>query len=98
MGEAMVTARMSEDKKRAGARILAREGLTASQAVNRLYDRLIETGDADFLVPDAVRHDASAWRRAAQFVDSLSVPQKSRFDNMTKGEIKMERLRARGLM
>ena len=34
MYESMVTARMLDEKKRKGARILAREGLSASQAIN----------------------------------------------------------------
>ena len=49
MGEAMVTGRMAPGKKRRGGQILHREGLTASQAINRMYDCLIEKGDASFL-------------------------------------------------
>lgn len=46
--------------------------MNASQAVNILFDRLIEEGSADFLLQDG---DASAderWASAARFVDSLS--------------------------
>ena len=42
--DSMVTARMSAQKKAAGARVLADAGLTASQALNRLYDYLISFG------------------------------------------------------
>ena len=42
MDDSMVTARMLEKKKREGARILSREGLSASQAINLMYDRMIE--------------------------------------------------------
>lgn len=94
----MVTARMSESKKRAGARILARDGLNASQAVNRMYDRMIEAGNADFLGSGVRVGDAGAWERAARFVDSLSEKRSTRFDGMTKPQIKMERLRSRGLI
>ena len=38
MGEAMVTGRMAPGKKRRGGLVLQREGLTASQAINRMYD------------------------------------------------------------
>ena len=37
MDDSMVTARMLDEKKRKGARILAREGLSASQAINLMY-------------------------------------------------------------
>ena len=49
MDEAMVTGRMSVEKKTAGAEVLARAGMNASQAVNMLYDRLVEEQDVSFL-------------------------------------------------
>lgn len=97
MAEAMVTGRMSESKKKKGGNILKREGLNASQAINLLYDRLIEEGEASFLT-GAQQRDADRWRAAAEFVDSLSEHRVTRFDTMTKAEIKMERLKSRGLM
>ena len=42
--DAMVTARMPAGKKEAGARVLKELGLTASQAINMLWDELISTG------------------------------------------------------
>lgn len=42
---AMVTGRMSLDKKRRGGEILAHYGLSASQAINLLYDRILARGD-----------------------------------------------------
>ena len=42
MTYAMVTARMTQEKKEAGNRILERLGTNPSQAVNRLYDYLLE--------------------------------------------------------
>ena len=71
MGEAMVTGRMAPGKKRRGALVLQREGINASQAINRMYDRIIEDGDAEFLTDRCVADDESAWARAAEFVDSL---------------------------
>ena len=52
MDDSMVTARMLDEKKRKGARILAREGLSASQAINLMYDKMIEEGEAGFLRAD----------------------------------------------
>ena len=74
MGEAMVTGRMAPGKKRRGGLILQREGLTASQAINRMYDRLIENGDASFLTGIVAAEDEAAWDNAVEFVDSLSEP------------------------
>lgn len=97
MNDAMVTGRMPSDKKTQGARVLQNNNLTASEAINLLYDKLIQEGSADFLTKDSTPKDV-AWQNAARFVDSLSSPQQSRFDTMTKNEIKAERLRKRGLL
>lgn len=48
MDDSMVTARMLDEKKRKDARILAREGLSASQAINLMYDKMIEDGGGWF--------------------------------------------------
>lgn len=98
MADVMVTGRMPERKKQQGLRVLKRRGLNASQAVNLLFDRLIEEGNADFLLQD---DDASAnerWTSAAHFVDGLSRKRSTRFDDMTKTEIKLDRLSAKGLV
>ena len=52
----MVTARMAAEKKRRGASVLTRDGLSASQAINLMYDRLIDEGEADFLFSSAVSY------------------------------------------
>ena len=49
MDDSMVTARMLDEKKRKGARILAREGLSASQAINLMYDKIKGGGGGGFL-------------------------------------------------
>ena len=74
MGEAMVTGRMAPGKKRRGGLVLQREGLMASQAINRMYDKLIENGDASFLTGIVAAEDEAAWDNAVEFVDSLSEP------------------------
>ena len=96
MGDAMVTARMSEEKKAAGARVLAKAGLNASQAINLLYDKLEEEQSADFIMHR--KPEMREWESAAKFLDALAspVPIKTRFDNMTRGEIKLERAKAKG--
>ena len=43
MADAMVTARMSQEKKEAGNRVLEQLGTNASQVVNRLYDYVLES-------------------------------------------------------
>ena len=65
---------MAPGKKRRGGLVLQREGLTASQAINRMYDKLIENGDASFLTGIVAAEDEAAWDNAVEFVDSLSEP------------------------
>jgi antitoxin component of RelBE/YafQ-DinJ toxin-antitoxin module len=96
MEDAMVTGRMSVEKKAAGNRALEKMGLNASQAVNRLYDRLIEEGDADFLLYE--KPSEHQWKLAAQLVDSVKMDVDERFLHMTRGEIKLERAKARGII
>ena len=48
MADAMVTARMSQEKKEAGNRMLEQLGTNASQAVNRLYDYVLEKKELPF--------------------------------------------------
>lgn len=99
MGDVMVTGRMTVDKKQKGSRILSREGLNASQAINLMYDRLLEEGAASFLLDEKGDGERSlVWEKAAQFVDSLSRKRDSRFHAMSDAEIKVDRLRVKGLM
>ena len=96
MEDAMVTGRMSAKKKAAGARVLAKEGLNASQAINMLYDKLEEDQDARILTQR--KPEKREWESAAKFIDALasSVPIETRFDHMTRGEIKLDRAKAKG--
>ena len=94
MEDVMVTGRMSAEKKAAGAKVLAKAGLNASQAINLLYDRLEEEQNADFLkhrIPEK-----REWESAAKFIDSLHMPISTRFDHMTRGQIKLERAKSKG--
>lgn len=99
MGDSMVTGRMPDAKKRAATRVLQRQGLNASQAINLMFDKVIQEGDVAFLREEEGRRNLkSNWDSAAEFVDSLSFKMKTRFDDMEKAEIKMSRLRSRGLV
>ncbi len=96
MEDAMVTGRMSAEKKASGARVLAKAGLNANQAINLLYDKLEEEQNADFLMHR--KPEPQEWESAAKFLDALAspIPIQTRFDNMTRGEIKLERAKAKG--
>lgn len=98
MEEAMVTGRMAKSKKERGNAVLAQSGMNASRAINLMYERLIEDQNADFLNEDSARQSQADWSRAASVVDGISVAHVSRFDQMSRAQIKEERLRARGLL
>lgn len=98
MGMTMVIARMDAEKIERGNRVLAREGLTASEAINLMYDRLIADQSAAFLIPEGEEpaRQTGAWQ--TDVVDAISEPCTSRFDDMSRAEIKADRLRSRGLL
>ena len=70
MDDSMVTARMLDEKKRKGARILAREGLSASQAINLMYDKMIERGRRVSFEPIRA---VSAMRRSGPLLLASSI-------------------------
>ncbi len=97
--DAMVTARMTPEKKEMGNAILEELGLNASQVINQLYDLLIEKRDLPFPKEKPVRRtftpeelaEAKAW------LEGLKVlPHNNRFATMTDDEIRYERLKSRG--
>ena len=99
MDDSMVTARMSAEKKQRGANILSRDNLSASQAINLMYDRMVEEGQTSFLLAGDVQPcDDAKWAAAAHFVDTLSSKRSSEFDDMTKAEVRRDRLHAKGLI
>lgn len=96
MADAMVTARMSAEKKEAGNRMLEQLGTNASQAVNRLYDYVLEKKQLPFPEQQERRkHTQEEIAQAIAWVDSI--PRRDRFSTMTDDEIKRERLVSRGL-
>lgn len=100
MADAMVTARMSPKKKEAGNRMLEQLGTNPSQAVNRLYDYVLEKHALPFPEQQGRRrHTPEEIAEAIAWVDSIPRLRTSgRFSDMTIKEAKRERLIAKGLM
>ena len=96
MADAMVTARMSAEKKEAGNRMLEQLGTNASQAVNRLYDYVLEKKQLPFPEQQGRRkYTQEEIAQALAWVDSI--PRRDRFSTITDDEIRRERLISRGL-
>ena len=100
MADAMVTARMSQEKKDAGNRLLEQMGTNASQAVNRLYDYVLEKKELPFPEQHERRkYTQEEIAQAIAWVDSIPRKRTSgRFADMSIKEAKRDRLTARGLM
>ncbi len=99
MADAMVTARMSAEKKEMGNRVLDQLGTNASQVVNRLYDYVIEKRALPFgQTEEKERHQHTQEEidEAIAWVDSLRLDVPNRFQTMTDDEIRYERLKSRG--
>ncbi|MCI8367422.1 MAG: RelB/DinJ family addiction module antitoxin [Eggerthellaceae bacterium] len=97
--EAMVTGRMAVQKKEDGNRVLRSLGVNVSQAINQLFDFVIENRALPF--PEehpAQNHTAAELAAAASLVDSICLPANNKFSTMSDLEIKMDRLRSRGLL
>ena len=99
MADAMVVARMTQEKKDAVAKKLAEMGTTASAAVNLLYDYI----ERYSCLPEGLLEQEEAPRdvRAAAalaWLSSLPVLEEgNRFQFATDDDIRRERLAARGL-
>lgn len=71
MADAMVTARMSPEKKEAGNRVLEQLGTNASQAVNRLYDYVIEKKELPFPEEGRPAYTREDIERAIEWADGV---------------------------
>lgn len=93
--DAMVTGRMPAGKKEMGNGILKGLGMTASQAINELYDYLIAHGQ----MPCGAATQAKSPKlleEAAAHVDSFPFVQlDGEYATMTAREARMERLSRR---
>lgn len=100
MTDAMVTARMSPEKKEAGNRVLEQLGTNASQAINRLYDYVIEKRELPFHLQGQRRaYTQEEILHAIDWVDGIPRSRTSgRFSGMSIEEAKCDRLVAQGLM
>ena len=96
MAHAIVTARMSQEKKDEGNRVLAQLGVNASQAVNRLYDYVLERRELPFPEMDERRkYTDEEIARAMEWVDGIS---RLAEGDMGIKEAKRARLVKKGLM
>lgn len=91
--EVMVTGRMTASKKEEGNRILASLGVSASQAINQLYDYVIANRALPFQKEEAAprAHTPEEIAEAVAWVNSLVVPRNDLSDLSLK-EVKALRL------
>lgn len=100
MPDAMVTARMSAAKKEAGERALRALGMTASEAINAMFDHLLAYGSLPF--PTSGPPQRSRERRMAQSIRRVDAIPRVELSpatrEMTIKEARLARLRDRGLI
>ena len=96
MADAMVTARMPQSKKDAGNEALRKIGYTASQAINELYDAVIETRSWPLSRQKMGEVDAGRLAEALAFIDGIARVDAADFQDMSSDEAKRRRLIAKG--
>ena len=96
MADAMVTARMTRSKKEAGAEVLESLGMSASQAINALYDSLIEQRAWPLERISCTCVDACELDAALSFVDSIAQVDSTHFEDMDMKEARRRRLLVKG--
>ncbi|MEG0322570.1 MAG: type II toxin-antitoxin system RelB/DinJ family antitoxin [Raoultibacter sp.] len=95
--DSMVTARMTQDKKEAGRKVLDLLGVNSSQAINELYDYLIENKQLPFSQGQSGFCDKEELQQAIAFIDSIPLGGARAFSKMTDDKIRQHRLIDRGL-
>ncbi len=101
MVESTVTSRMPASTKDKAQIILKRNGTNSSKVINTLFERIIEEGNIAFLTDNKDEKQTlqeENLKRAIEFADSIPVDRVSKFDCMTKSEVKARRLADRGLL
>ena len=100
MADAMVTARMSAEKKEAANRVFERLGTNASRVINDVFDYVIRTGEVPGAAKEVHTHTPEEIAEAVAWVDGLALDSASlgRFATMTLKEAKIERLIAKGYL
>lgn len=98
MNDAVVTARVNAAKKEAVSKILASEGITASDVINSLYDEILRTGKVPQYAKQRTYQDIpqDELERAYELVTSLPKKRGTKFANMSKGEIALEKAKSKG--
>ena len=96
MADAMVTARMPQSKKEAGNKILQKLGYNASQAINELYDCLLETQTWPLPTRKVGNVDAKSLAEALAFIDGIARAPESEFVDMDHDTAMRNRLIAKG--
>lgn len=90
----MVTARMSAGKKEVGAAVLKELGVSASEAINQLYDHLIAERRLPWDEAVASRGNrGSVFAQAIAQVDAIPrIPVESGSEDMTTHQARLTRL------
>ena len=96
MADAMVTARMSQSKKDAGNEVLRKLGYTASQAINELYDRVLETQSWPLARSEMGAVDSQRLAGALSFIDGISRVSADDFVDLDFDDANRRRLIATG--
>lgn len=98
MNDVMVTARMSVEKKTEGSRILKSLGVTASNAVNQLFDYIVEHKRLPFGAPvESGTVSPERWENMQEWVKGFPYVELSpEFRDMDRKQAKGHRLRASG--
>lgn len=90
MASVMVTGRMTKAKKDAGNKVLESLGSNASQAINQLYDYLLEEHRLPFGDDARPRLSADQIEGAIAFIDDI--PIRNAFSSMSDEDIKAKKL------
>ena len=104
MQDAMVTVRMSQEKKDAGTRVLKSLGQTASEAINEFYDYLIAKREnpcapnSKKLKPGVRKLAPEQIAKGKAFLAAIKSPTGASASDMSKDEMRREVLIAKGLL
>lgn len=90
MANVMVTGRMTKAKKDAGNKVLESLGTNASQAINQLYDYLVEEHRLPFDDEVKSRPSVAQIKGAIAFIED--VPIANAFSSMSDEDIKAKKL------
>jgi antitoxin component of RelBE/YafQ-DinJ toxin-antitoxin module len=94
----MVTARMSVAKKEAGVRALRSLGMTASEAINAMFDHLLSNGSLPFSAPESQSSREERMAQSIRRVDAIhKVEVSPDIQRMSIKDARRARLRGRGL-